>query len=402
MRTLLPKIFSVAAATGMTLSLAAPALAATFQHNDAVSITSPLSGDVYAAGGTVDVRDAIDGDLFLAGGNVSVDGGVAQDLMAAGGNVNIRGDVGDDLRVAGGQITIRGNIGGDLIVMGGQVTVDPDTVVNGDVVIAGGMLTLEGSVHGKLRVAGGQLILRGIVDGDADIRSEDVLLEGTIGGNVTLAAQKLELAPGERINGTLSYWLPLQRSLDEAVRGQVSYDTDLRPGPRDDVRKGAAAAVAAGILGFQLFTLLSSALVILLLILLTRTYFADAARELRSRPGRSAWHGFLFLVLTPVAAVLAFITLVGFPIGMLLMVAYILTLVFSRIASSIVLAKWLELQWNTKWGNAMTFLWSMIAYVALKIISWIPFLGWMVHFAVILLCIGALMITKYRKWQQVR
>jgi cytoskeletal protein CcmA (bactofilin family) len=379
---------------------ASTAAAATFQSGDSVSVTVPVGDDLYAAGGAVEIAEQIDGDLLVAGGQVTVRGRVTGDIAAAGGNVRIRGDVGDDVRVSGGQVEVRGTINDDLIMVGGQVELDAESVVNGDVVVAGGMLTVHGTINGQLRAMGGVLIMRGTVKGRSDIRVDEANIEGTLGDTI-LVATKLTTGPNARI-GNLGYWLKSgPRAFTGVVLGQAEYRENLRP-VHHEIEKGAAAAFAAVFLGFELLKLLSGIVLILLLLLLTRTYFVDAGRELHARPGRSAWRGFLFFALTPIIAILCFVSLVGIPIGLFLFFYYGFVLMFLKAVCAIVLARWIEIQWKQKWTKPMVFLWSVIIYIGLKILCWIPFLGWLLMLAIAFLVIGAVMTVKHERYLKVR
>ncbi|MFA6528833.1 MAG: hypothetical protein WCT46_04845, partial [Candidatus Gracilibacteria bacterium] len=52
--------------------LAIPAYAASFQTGESISVTSPVTDDLYVAGQTVVISQDVTGDLYVAGMSVQI------------------------------------------------------------------------------------------------------------------------------------------------------------------------------------------------------------------------------------------------------------------------------------------------------------------------------------------
>ncbi len=138
------------------------------------SVTIPagetVPTDLYVFAGTVRVEGTIDGDLVATGGTIDIPGTVTGDVLAAGGTISIGGSVGGDARVAGGTLSVGGTVAEDLAAAGGQVTVSPSATVGEDMLATAGRLTVDGAVTGNLTASTGQYEKTGTVGGTEDVR----------------------------------------------------------------------------------------------------------------------------------------------------------------------------------------------------------------------------------------
>jgi hypothetical protein len=162
------------------------------------------------------------------------------------------------------------------------------------------------------------------------------------------------------------------------------------------------AGILVAIIGAGGFFLLSAILIILLLVLLTKTFFVDSARFLAKKTWPSFLYGFLFFAATPVVAFLFFISIIGIPIALFITCLYVFAIVFANPITAIVLARTVELRRGAKWGKPMVILVSVLFYLVLKIVHFIPIVGWMICLITVLFAYGALFATKWSKMQKVR
>lgn len=359
---------------GALLVLLAPAFlfAAEFRVGEQVSLPAlqGLGKNAYLAGGSV-VSDArLAGDLSAAGGTIVVNGAVAADLLAAGGNISIVSDIGDDVRVAGGTIVISGAVGSDLAAAGGQVTATGKRI-GGDVLISGGTVHLAAPVSGSVRISGGS-----------------VTIDAPIAGDVEVHAQSLTLGSHAAISGNLSYEAPRKMLLEEGalVKGETTYT------PIVNVREGPAAAVAVFSV-WILATLASLIVAALVVFLLFGRYSRAIARDVAARPMRMLGVGFLAIVAIPAAAFVMFLTVVGVPLGVVVLAGYVGLLVFSWIIAPVVTWALVESWWFKRVPEVR---WQTVVYGAFiyLIVGLIPFVGWIVKAAVFLIALGAIVEKK--------
>ncbi len=388
------------ALAGILFFIATPALAATFASGDTLSIRNPINDDYYVGGGTVTIDSKIEGDLLAAGGTINVSGDVQQDVMVAGGTVNVDGRVGDDLRVAGGAVTVTSNVADDVVIAGGNIKLAQGATASGDMLVAGGEVEILGRVRGNLKVRGGSVTLRGTVGGNLDMDGGTLIMDGTVAGTSRVVVDKLDMGSTAKFGKDVTYWTKdgQVNFASGAVAGSATYDPTLRS-VRSEERAPAVATALAGV--FSLFGILSAALLILLLLFATRTFFPDAAAQLRKEPWWDLFYGFVYLVLTPFAALLLMITIFGFPLGLFLLFYYLFSFAFIGPVSALLLANLAKQYYGKDWGRGMLFLVAIGFYIALKLLNLIPIIGWLAKLLLYAMIFGALCVTKLTKAREI-
>ncbi|MFO0702928.1 MAG: polymer-forming cytoskeletal protein [Candidatus Andersenbacteria bacterium] len=391
--------------TGLLGALALPALvlaplahAARFETGETVSVAA-TSGNAYVAGGQVVVNGVTDRDLVAAGGSVLVSAPVGGDVLVGGGNVTITGAVAGDVRAAAGNLTIGSNVAGDVLALAGTVTIAQGATVSGDVVVASGVLVLDGNVRGNVVVNAGNVAVAGTISGDTTIHAETLQLGGELKRNATLVASSdLRVTPGLKLAGNVRY-LTHRGHVDfgPGLAGHATFDESLAAGgATPDVR-----GLLMFIVGFLLLGLIWNALLILVFVLWLRRPFQRAAEHLAVNFWKDFGIGLLILIATPVAAVVLMVTVIGLPLGGLLMVAYVVALLLSKALPAIVAARWLERRSKQHWSTAKIFWVSVGIMVALQLVGLIPFIGWVPSLLLIPATYGALAVAKREAYKQI-
>lgn len=179
---------------------------------------------------------------------------------------------------------------------------DAVVVVSGDVVIPRGE-TVEG-----VFVASGDVRIAGDVDGDVVVFSGDVVVSGTIDGSLFTASGRARLLPSAEVTGDVSYGDEHpQLALDARVHGDVTKEGWPDVGGLVPWIGGFLVWLAIGI----------SMLVLGALLLLIAPRAADAL-EARSREkiGPTIAIGIAILIVLPLTAFLAAITIFGLPLAL--------------------------------------------------------------------------------------
>jgi len=378
-----------------------PVWAGTFlvpdDHTSFLSV--PVKGDLYIAGGKVVLEETVQGDVAAAGCSILINEDVEQDLLAAGGNIIVNGRVGDDIRAAAGDITIFSGVGGDLIVFGGSVTVARRATVEGDLVAAGGHIILNGTVKGDVRVAGGDVVFNGTVLGNSVFHVADRLdLNGEIQGKTTFSSNDVVLGSSASFGGDIEYWTQtgtLDFS-DVALSGEALFNPDLEPESKLPPEIKFSRKHAAGFLGLWfLFTLLTGALTMFVFLLLPKRWYTLAVGSLRDGFWRSFGLGLLYFILTPIIAFILMATLVGIPLGLLILSLFLFSLVFSKVISAIVLARWIERKRFGQWGKAAMFFLSLLLFALLKLLTLVPVIGWVALLILISAVYGSILTAAW-------
>lgn len=345
------------------------------------------------AGAAEPVRDANSPNVYFADPAVRITNALPADLITAGGSVSVEAPVGGDVLAAGGTLDVRSGAGGDVRVLGGRARVVGP--VNGDVAAAAGTLGIFGTAR-TIYAAGASVTVEASSTGAARIYGANVALGGTYGGNVSVvASNRLNILPGTRIRGTLTYSAPEQLALPESViiEGGVRYTGSYAYLPtKEQVRQYALAG--AGI--FFLVRVLAGAIVAGLLAGL----FPKAAEKVSAlalaRKPRTLLKTFLIgisvAILTPLLILFLFISLVGAGLSLLLSILYALLFVVAYATTGIVLGYLLRQVVLYRIYGEREPLWqdAVVGTALVHSISLIPLLGTATVFLFAMLCAGAL------------
>ncbi len=327
-----------------------------------------MDEDVFAAGGDLRVTGKAGGDLIAAGGNVDLTAGGALDVIAAGGQLVVEGTIGEDAILAGGNVTLDGRIAEDLILAGGQIRIGRNATIGDDVLITGGNIKVDGTVGGDAVMAGGRLAIG-----------------GEIGGDLEAAGGQLEILPGARIGGAVSFRgreAPIIAP-DAVIGGNVDYVAERGFAGRWGDRRGlgwggrawlAIAMIATGIV----------------VILMVPGIAANGAERLRERPFASALIGLALLAGIPLIAVLLMATVIGIPLGAIVMTLYPATLFIGFVITAFALSEW-ALRRRIASPTPLQRLGTFALVVAVLVLAFaIPWIGGWLVLATLLLGIGAL------------
>lgn len=113
---------------------------------------------------------------------------------------------------------------------------------------------------------------------------------------------------------------------------------------------------------------------------------SQAASNAARLPGRSAIWGLISLVVTPIAAMIAILTIVGIPLGVAVTFAYIVSLMVAMIVAAVALGSMI-LKGQSIWIHLL------IGLLIIYILGSIPILGGLVRLVVLVIGLGALILT---------
>ncbi len=316
--------------------------------------------DVLASGSAPSIVDSVPGDAILAGGDVRFSGTAAGDYLGVGGKQTISGRIHGSVRAAGGEINLAAAVDRNATIVGGNIEVDSVAVVARNAYLAGGTIRVKGTVQGALMASGGSVILNGVV-----------------GSNVEIAAGALRIGPQTRIAGNLRYRVPAgEVQIDPAAR--ISGTVTVLP-----VRRGPGILHILLLFGF----LVAGAVVVAI----APRFAGDAAEILRARPGRSALFGLCALILVPVVAVIAAVTIIGIPLALLMTAVYIILVYLGRIP----LALWLGariLGGRARAGRQGVLLSFLVGGFILLIVGLVPVIGGLAMAIITVLGLGAFLL----------
>lgn len=277
---------------------------------------SPVQDSMYVASFRSRIDTNVGGDLTLASFSSSVYGDIGGSLHLLGGRASVHSDVDGSVYVASGYVDVHGTVGGDLVIAAGRANLEPGSRVEGDVIVLAGQVGSEGNVDGTLY---GATVL--------------MTQEGSIGGNLEVQSDRLGISREASINGDVRYQSPTDADINggATIRGETER-TNATPW----TGIGAGALAPFGPLLKVVWSLvLAAALVAVAPRLMYR--FAEIATPVV----QPAIIGLIALLAVPVFSVIAMITVLGIPIGILMLVSYLVGMYLSQVIVGMTLGRFL-------------------------------------------------------------
>lgn len=306
--------------------------------------------------------------LFTAGDDISTDSNIKGINFAAGNTLDIKGSSEYGL-IAGNEINFKGLVTRDLFLAGNTIKVSETANIARDVYIAGNNITVNADVAGNLFLAGNKVV----------INSKNIT------GSVKVLASTLEIADATEIKGTLLYNQDATYQASKAIINKVeTYQREQRDEVSISSRK--IASLLIGIVTSFLFALMSYYILPGIFIQLDK-----AAEE--SKMLNTMGTGFVYLLAGPVISLVSMATIIGLPLGIVLLLFYVITIYLSRLISAIYFGK---LMAKRVFHIDNIHLEMLIGVLSIKIISMIPYIGPIYLFVMIILGLG-LMYNMYKK-----
>ena len=348
------------------------ASAADLRSGDAVIVASGdvINDDLYAAAGKIVINGTVNGDVLCIGETITIDGTINGSVTAIGATIVIGGEITHALRVAGGNIDIRGNIGKDVMVAGDDVDIEDTAAIGRDLAFAVRKIRVDALIEDSIKGAGTTAVFNSGVGGDVDIVIEKLTIEpaANIQGNLVYVSEKeASILSGAQISGTITHNKP-------ATREPVI--------PR-------SFHVWARIIAF-LMTLVTGGIIILI----APGRAAAVAASIKKTPLQSLGWGALIFFATPIAVIIAFITIIGIPVGLAGIAAYVIALYLSQIAVGLFLGYWILGYFNKVESRGILLGAFALGLVILTLIQMIPFVGPVLGLATIIFGIGAMALSQ--------
>lgn len=365
-------------------AMAAPVLALDARANDTVTVTSgeEVDEDLYLAGRSITCNGNVNGDVFAAGQTVTLGGDIADGVTAAGQTVLVTGDVGHGARLAGSTIDVSSSIGRDVLAAGASINIESTAMVAGDLFIGASQAVVDGQIGGDL--VGG---------------CEDLVIGGTIEGDVSVEVNRLTIQPDARIQGSLSYTSETEASIPAGtVAGTVEFTQKAREEVQARPRGLEALAPLAFFAGltWKILTYLMALLAGIVLILVWPRAMAATSDAIRTKTGPVAGWGAIGLFVTPLAAIVICVTIIGLPLGLITLALWLILLYLAKLPVALVIGHLILGRSKPLQGKGLMIGSLALGLLLLSLIGLIPFIGFFVWLAIALFGIGAFLLVDWR------
>jgi cytoskeletal protein CcmA (bactofilin family) len=361
----------VVSALACMLALPPSAGAAEVQHGDP-SYTLPagqtVKNDLIVVSDRARIDGDVDGDVISFSGSLTVNGHVKGDIIAFGQSVIVNGPVDGNIRTWGESLSLNSTVARNVTAWGGQLTLDEKASVGGSMMLGAQNAELDGHVAGDVLALAGDLALNGKFD-----------------RNVTTRGDRFTIGPTAEIDGQIKY----------EGRGQpeVASGAKLASAIQITVPKRGPDYTRVNYYWHQVLFWGASFLFGLVLLLVVPGFFADAVQETR-KAGPAVGFGALFLFATPIAIIIACVTIVGLGLGISAIFLYLISIY----AAQIFVGSWLGekiLGYSLGLGPAVGRL--ALGLAVLRVLRMIPFAGWWIGLIITIWGLGALVLAAYTR-----
>jgi len=301
---------------------------------------------------------------MLSGDQVSVDSPVDDDIFAAGGTVTINAPV-SGVVIAGGDIIINAPVSGDVFAAGGQIAVNSD--VEGKIVAAGGDIDLSGDAKNAV-IAGGTVNIHPttVISRDAAISGGTVSNAGTIVGNLT-------------------------------VRAENFYNTGSA-GSVDFKKNGGLQGLQQLMNTFSILMTIGFLILGIILLKVFPAQFFSVEEEVRNAPVKNTVVGFALIIVSVILIFLLSVTLIGFPVALIMGMLFIIALMLAGLFVSFALGRTIVDVLKFETNDVLIF---VLGFIILSLLFRIPYAGWLIGIVALSLGFGALIYTLQKNWQSI-
>jgi cytoskeletal protein CcmA (bactofilin family) len=338
------------------------------QESYTLAAGQTVNNDLIVAAGIVRIEGTVDGDVIAFGQSVRVNGHVTGDVICFSQEARIGGQVDGNLRIFTRGLVVDGQVGKNATVFVDTGEFDSKSQIGRSLYLFGGVVTLDGRVVRDVYAYAGHGHVNGFIGGDATFGGQHLVIDSMAeirGHAYYRGSNQPEVVSGAKLASPLEVHL---RSMRPDYASPRYYWRQL------------LALGAAFVFG-------------LVLLLLMPGFFADVVRA-GHRFGVSLGFGALFLIATPILAVIACLTIVGLGVGIATMLLYFMALY----ATQSFIGLWLgEKILGSSSGIGSSIGQLALGLLLIRIAHALPYIGGWLFLLVILWGLGAQVLSIYRR-----
>lgn len=289
------------------------------EDNDVLTVgsTESINSDVLYADDNVEVDGKQDSSQFVFGNFIKATSSVAGIQFSAGNTLDINGSAEYGL-YAGNAITINSNIEKDLFVAGNTINIGSKSTIGRDAYLVANSIKINVNVGRDLRAACSSLDISGI----------------TINGDVYLDVTELTMDENTTITGKLSY-----------VAGTNIVGKDKASVGKYEEKESSDFGKVEINFGTTLTSQLLSAAAAIIVAIALFYFIPSVKKKLDDEElsiggiGSSIGKGFAALLIIPIVSIIAAITGILTPIGLIVLALYIIGIYLASVLSGYIVGR---------------------------------------------------------------
>jgi cytoskeletal protein CcmA (bactofilin family)/predicted anti-sigma-YlaC factor YlaD len=341
-----------------------------------VSKDEVINGDIFLFGARARVDGTVKGDVFVFSHDATVTGHVEGDIFGFAQLLEVTGQVDGNIRAFTNTLTVRGKVARNVLTFDERVNLDAGSTVGG-----------------SLTAFADDVSLDGMLGRDVRLFAKHLDVSGKVGGGMRVKAGTLAINGGAQVDGPIRY--------DGDEPPQVSPQAKLAS-PVDYHKLEHKPHYEEG--HYYIWRMIWTAAFILfgMVLVLLMPRFAEEAVRAAELYGAPIGLGVLVFFGVPIAAVIACVTVVGIPLGVLALGLWFLTLCCAELVVGAVVGSWILGKSRNTWGLIGR---MALGFVIVRIVYTIVGL---VHVGAILVALaiwfwgmGAISLALYRRMEHV-
>ena len=364
----------------MALFIPSTVLAFNVKTADSIYVENDevIEGNMYIVAQNITIKGVVNGDLIALAQNINIEGQVVGDIISASQNLSVKGKVGGNIRAMANTVSLmETEINRNINLMATNILIDENTNINWDALLLGGTAEMRGNIKGSLHGVVDRLLIAGNVDKDVSF---------TVNNKVHQQEGKpIQVLEGSNIKGDLSYSYFKDLNINEsAVSGTINFN-----------ERNVENNWQKNIWNF-IISVFSTLVIGLVLISLSKKEMTIIQEKANNRYGKSLLVGLGVLFLTPIISIILMMTIIGIPLGLIMLTLWLIALYFAQIMVGLGLGKRIREEiFKTKNKNLMGDL--IIGITVLYLLFAIPVFGGIITFLSTLLGLGV--IWRYKKFR---
>lgn len=347
-------------------------------------------GDTLVAEPTVSRTFAAERNVFAVGRIIAAKGSAQGDMHLVGFDVDQGTTVGGDLLAIGVSVTLEAPIAGDATATGFNVRNTVNVPIGGNAFLIGNTVTIDGPVSGALTGFGQNVVLNAEIDGDAWLVGEEISFgpDAVIKGQLIYSAEEPISVP-ERVIST------------DRVRFEKLHPPQIASRIREGWKNAEYPVLPAFMSIFAAF--LVSLAFFIALAAIFQTFLPKPLNRMhaaiQARPGREFLLGVIGLSMLFGMVPIIALTVFGLPLVPIVLLAIVAVWTLGYALGAYAVAQRFLLAFGGK--DDPTNLVRLVAFtgvlIVVAVLNFIPFLGWIANYTLVLLGIGAMTGTVFNR-----
>jgi cytoskeletal protein CcmA (bactofilin family) len=250
----------------------------------------------------------------------------------------------------------------------------------------------DATIEKDVTAFGGEMALDGRIGRDLKGSVGTIVITGEVGRDVSIEANNITLMPTAKILGNFKYKSAKPAKIESGalISGETVWTKQV-----EKKEQGFASLFTVKSLITKTLFLLALMITGIVISLVCKKNAYRAKQAVSESFLKSMGLGFVFMVCIPIAILILLFTVIGIPIAIIALFAYVILFYVAKIPVATFMGDKI-FKFLGKQGEP-SLIWSMIlGLVILTILLNIPYLKWPIHFVVLFTGFGAILLSQKR------